>query len=132
MYHVPVYPLADRVLQHIRKHELLQAGDRVGVAVSGGIDSVALLRLLLELRNELDFVFVVFPECRLIKPIEHLWLFLGFGVCLQNTTFLFCFFEGIEVVPQRIAYRACKAYKAYRALVKLCIGLYTPPVKFFL
>jgi tRNA(Ile)-lysidine synthase len=59
MYHVPVYPLAERVLQHIRKHELLQAGDRVGVAVSGGIDSVALLRLLLELRNELGIVVSV-------------------------------------------------------------------------
>ena len=36
-----------------------QAGDRVGVAVSGGIDSVALLRLLLELRNELGIVVSV-------------------------------------------------------------------------
>jgi tRNA(Ile)-lysidine synthetase-like protein len=35
---------------------LLHPGDRVGAAVSGGIDSVALLRLLLELRNELGFV----------------------------------------------------------------------------
>src|SRR5579862_9375515 len=59
MYHVPVYPLADRVLQHIRRQELLKAGDRVGVAVSGGIDSVALLRLMLELRNELGVVVSV-------------------------------------------------------------------------
>ena len=38
---------------------MLRAGDRVGVAVSGGIDSVALLRLLLELRNELGIVLSV-------------------------------------------------------------------------
>jgi tRNA(Ile)-lysidine synthase len=38
---------------------LLRAGDRVGVAVSGGIDSVALLRLLLELRQELGIVVSV-------------------------------------------------------------------------
>lgn len=44
---------------HIRREELLRAGDRVGVAVSGGIDSVALLRLLLELRNELGIVLSV-------------------------------------------------------------------------
>ena len=51
--------LAERVLAHIRQQELLRAGDRVGVAVSGGIDSVALLRLLLELRGELGIVLSV-------------------------------------------------------------------------
>ena len=51
--------LAQRVLSYIRRQELLKAGDRVGVAVSGGIDSVALLRLLLELRGELGIVLSV-------------------------------------------------------------------------
>jgi tRNA(Ile)-lysidine synthase len=59
MYHVLVPPLAERFLAHIRREELLRAGDRVGVAVSGGIDSVALLRLLLELRGELGLVLSV-------------------------------------------------------------------------
>src|SRR5947209_2211014 len=43
----------------MRREQLLKAGDRVGVAVSGGIDSVALLRLLLELRHELGIVLSV-------------------------------------------------------------------------
>jgi tRNA(Ile)-lysidine synthase len=47
------------LLSHIQRQELLRAGDRVGVAVSGGIDSVALLRLLLELRGELGIVLAV-------------------------------------------------------------------------
>jgi tRNA(Ile)-lysidine synthase len=51
-----VHLLAQRVLGQIRQQELLRAGERVGVAVSGGIDSVALLRLLLELRGELGIV----------------------------------------------------------------------------
>ncbi len=51
-----MHELAERVLGHIRRQELLGAGDRVGVAVSGGIDSVALLRLLLELRAEIGIV----------------------------------------------------------------------------
>jgi tRNA(Ile)-lysidine synthase len=54
-----VHSLAQRVLSHIRSQELLHAGDRVGVAVSGGIDSVALLRLLIELRGELGIVIAV-------------------------------------------------------------------------
>jgi tRNA(Ile)-lysidine synthase len=54
-----VHSLAERVLPHIRRQELLRAGDRVGVAVSGGIDSVSLLRLLLELRGELGIVVSV-------------------------------------------------------------------------
>jgi tRNA(Ile)-lysidine synthase len=58
-YHKPVHSLPGSVLTHIRRHELLKAGERVGVAVSGGIDSVALLRLLLELRAELGVVLSV-------------------------------------------------------------------------
>lgn len=44
---------------HIKKHELFRAGQRVGVAISGGADSVALLRLLLELRGDLGVVLSV-------------------------------------------------------------------------
>jgi tRNA(Ile)-lysidine synthase len=47
------------VLDYIRKHDLLRPGDRVGMAVSGGADSVALLRLILELQDELGIVVSV-------------------------------------------------------------------------
>lgn len=59
MYYGAVQALAQRVLHYIRRHQLLQAGDRVGIAVSGGVDSVALLRLLLELRPELGAILSV-------------------------------------------------------------------------
>jgi tRNA(Ile)-lysidine synthase len=59
MYHGRVHPLAQSVLHHIRDHDLLMPGNRVGVAVSGGADSVALLRLLLDLRDELGLVLSV-------------------------------------------------------------------------
>ncbi len=54
-----MHSLAAQLVNHIRRQDLLRAGDRVGVAVSGGIDSVALLRMLLELRSELGIVLSV-------------------------------------------------------------------------
>jgi len=59
MYHVLVQSLPQSVAAYIHKHALLKPGDRVGAAVSGGADSVALLRLLLELRKELGIVLSV-------------------------------------------------------------------------
>jgi tRNA(Ile)-lysidine synthase len=54
-----VHKLPQSVLDYIRKHDLLRAGDRAGIAVSGGADSVALLRILLELHRELGIVLSV-------------------------------------------------------------------------
>jgi tRNA(Ile)-lysidine synthase len=51
-----VHRLAHSVLQYIRQTGLLRAGERVGIAVSGGADSVALLRIALEIREELGIV----------------------------------------------------------------------------
>jgi tRNA(Ile)-lysidine synthase len=65
-----VQSLAERVLSHIRRQELLRPGDRVGVAVSGGIDSVALLRLLLELRHELGIVLSVVHFNHMLRGAE--------------------------------------------------------------
>ncbi len=56
MYHETVKRLADTISRFISEEDLLKPGDRLGLAVSGGSDSVAMLRLLLELRSELGIV----------------------------------------------------------------------------
>jgi len=55
----PVTTLEQRVLKSIRDAGVLKPGDRVGVAVSGGADSVALLRLLETLRERLGITLAV-------------------------------------------------------------------------
>ena len=62
--------LAQRVRRYIRDLELLRPGDRLGVAVSGGVDSVALLRLLLDLRDELGVVLSLVHVNHQIRGIE--------------------------------------------------------------
>ncbi len=52
--------LHSRVLEAIARHGMFRPGDRVGVGVSGGADSVALLRLLkVDLRAELGVFLTV-------------------------------------------------------------------------
>lgn len=51
--------MRDQLLSALRRHRLIHPGDRIAVAVSGGADSVALLRALLDLRNEVGIVVSV-------------------------------------------------------------------------
>jgi len=54
-----VHTLAQKILDQIRQLDLVKAGDRLGLAVSGGSDSVGLLRIFLELRSELGIVISI-------------------------------------------------------------------------
>jgi len=54
--HKPTNALIQNVLANLKRRGWLKAGDRLGVAVSGGADSVALLRAMLDLRDELGIV----------------------------------------------------------------------------
>ena len=69
-YHGCVHDLRQRVSRYLRERDLLRAGERVGTAVSGGADSVALLRLLLELRDELGVVLAAVHVNHQIRGAE--------------------------------------------------------------
>src|ERR1700676_1705166 len=51
--------LPSRLLAHLKRDGYIRAGERIAVAVSGGADSVALLLLLLELREKIGIVLSV-------------------------------------------------------------------------
>jgi tRNA(Ile)-lysidine synthase len=48
-----------RVLETIARHAMIRPGDRVGIGVSGGADSTAMLRLLADLRERLGIAIFV-------------------------------------------------------------------------
>ncbi|MGH9528797.1 MAG: tRNA lysidine(34) synthetase TilS [Terriglobales bacterium] len=51
--------LAESVSSFISRENLLSPGDRIGLAVSGGADSVALFRVMIELRDELGILISI-------------------------------------------------------------------------
>jgi tRNA(Ile)-lysidine synthase len=51
--------LHKRVVETIERHSMIRPGNRVGVGVSGGADSVALLRVLAELQPQLGIELLV-------------------------------------------------------------------------
>lgn len=63
-------PLEQRVLESIRDSRMFAAGARTGVAVSGGADSVSLLRLLENLRNELGITLLVVHFDHMLRGAE--------------------------------------------------------------
>ncbi|MHB0977573.1 MAG: tRNA lysidine(34) synthetase TilS [Candidatus Aquicultorales bacterium] len=60
--------LKEHVLNTVRRYRMLDEGDRVLVAVSGGPDSMALLHLLIELSRELSLALYGFHLDHRLRP----------------------------------------------------------------
>ena len=48
-----------KVLDTIKKYNLIQAGDKIVLGVSGGPDSISMLNILNEIKDELNFEIYV-------------------------------------------------------------------------
>ena len=59
MFFNPLATILTRVTKTIDRYHMVEPGDRIGVAVSGGIDSVALLDILANLRERLSITLMV-------------------------------------------------------------------------
>jgi tRNA(Ile)-lysidine synthase len=59
MSDMPIQDLPGRFRTHLKATNLIEPGEKVLVAVSGGLDSVALLHLLNKLRGEMEIVLEV-------------------------------------------------------------------------
>ena len=62
--------LEQAVLETIRRSRMLSPGDRVAVAVSGGADSVALLRILENLASDLGITLLVAHFDHQLRGVE--------------------------------------------------------------
>jgi tRNA(Ile)-lysidine synthase len=65
-------PFEQRALEVIRRSRTISAGTRIGLAVSAGADSVALLRILESLANELGITLVVVHLNHSLRASESL------------------------------------------------------------
>ncbi len=67
---MPGKQLLSQVRKTISRYNMIQNGDRIIVAVSGGADSICLLDLLAALRNEMDINLIVAHFEHGLRPLE--------------------------------------------------------------
>ncbi len=60
--------IRDKVLETVKKFDMVRRGEKVLVAVSGGPDSIALLRLMLDLSKELGIILHAFHLDHRLRP----------------------------------------------------------------
>lgn len=51
--------MINKVIETIKKHNLIESGDKIVLGVSGGPDSISMLDILNKIKNEFDFEIVV-------------------------------------------------------------------------
>ena len=86
----------ERVLRTIRKFNMICSGDCIVVAVSGGPDSMSLLRALIKLREKFNIKLVVAHVNHMIRAVADSETEFVKGFCEDNG--VDCFVKRIDVV----------------------------------
>ena len=86
----------ERVLRTIRKFNMISFGDCIVVAVSGGPDSMSLLRALIKLREKFNIKLVVAHVNHMIRAVADSETEFVKGFCEDNG--VDCFVKRIDVV----------------------------------
>ena len=59
--------MKNKVIETIKKYKLIEAGDKIVLGVSGGPDSISMLNILNEIKDEFDFKIYVAHINHLIR-----------------------------------------------------------------
>ena len=86
----------ERVLRTIRKFNMICSGDCIVVAVSGGPDSMSLLRALIKLREKFNIKLVVAHVNHMIRAVADSETEFVKGFCEDND--VECFVKKVDVV----------------------------------
>lgn len=90
--------LEEKVFHTIQKYELIKQGDRVVVGVSGGPDSIALLSVLFQLKDKLNFSIFVAHINHMIRQEADSETAYVQQVC--NQLEIPCFVKKIDAIEQ--------------------------------
>lgn len=90
--------MEEKVLQTIKKYNLIKNGDNIVIGVSGGPDSICLLHILNNLKNELNFKICVAHINHMIRKEADEETEYVKNIC--NKLGVECFVKRIDVIKQ--------------------------------
>jgi tRNA(Ile)-lysidine synthase len=121
------------VLQFVQKNNLIKTGDKVGVAVSGGVDSMVLLHWLNQISKQQDFSLVAITIDHCIRENSYQDNKLVIDYCKENNIKVNCFKvdavkfaktnkQSIETAARNVRYGVFDSLLSKKILTKIALA----------